>query len=504
MSSEQHSAPGDRHASHAVAAPVYNYTDSTEQTEILTLIEEVIGLFARHFVLVLAVASIVASAVFFAVKSRYVPLYRAQETYIVTPNYSVNYNLANYNTAVLRQITKSFPYVINNDAMQALITEDLGTAEMPGTVRADSVEETNAFTITVSANDPETARKLLNSVIRNYPAVARDVIGDTTITLMGSGGVPYGPVNGDAARRSAARSLLVVAAAFAVIFVILSKMKKTVRSEDDFRTLLNVKCLASIPKVRLRRLQQRGGKKGVIRIDDKRVNYGFKEAVRTLRTRVERQKSDSGARIFLVSSAIAGEGKSTVAANLALSLAMKGAKTLLIDMDLRNSSSMQTLGLSPQPHGVIDVLERKKTLTEVILRDKKSGLMLLPAGRSESSIQSLLNSPYLKPMFLGCGELADYIIVDTPPSSILADASNLADYADQGIFVVRQDYAPLSRVTDGLDMLYDTGLPLTGCVLNATSGGVLTSYRYGYGYGRYGKYGKYGKYGRGRTADGEG
>ena len=488
----------------------YESAQEGGKIDLSAVLEDVLSGFARHFAIILLLASLTATVCYMRVKRNYTPMYVASETYIVTPTYSVNYNSSSYNSAALRQIILAFPYVISNDAMQRLIGEDLGTGYVPGTIRATSVEETNAFTITVQAYSPQMAYDILQSVVTNYPVIAKDIIGDTNLSLMNSSGVPTSPVNAEEPKKTALIGIGVVAALFAAVFAFLSMVKKTIRSEDDFRRHLNVKCLGSVPKVNLK------GRKGskAIRIDSKRVPYGFKESIRMLRTRVERRHAEDGSSVFLVSSAIAGEGKSTIAANLALSMAAKGAKTLLVDMDLRNSSALETLGLPEQEKGVTDLIERSCVIKDVLLKDEKSGLLILPAGHVPDSVQSMFESPQMETMFQICRSLADYVIVDTPPSSILADASNLAGYADQGIFVVRQDYAPLNKVEEGLDLLYDTGLKLTGCVLNYTAAGAISRFtygygRYGYGYGRYGRYGGYGYgkksgyYGNGEAVDGE-
>lgn len=490
----------------SITEPVYE-GGKIDPTAVL---EDVLSGFVRHFALFLLLASLAASVCYLHVKRNFTPLYQAYETYIVTPSYSVNYNSSNYNRAARQQIILAFPYVISNDAMQRLIAKDLNTGGVPGTIRASSVEDTNAFTITVTAAGPKTAYNILQSVVKNYPIIAKDIIGDTNLSLMNSSGVPTAPINAQSPKRSALIGIGVVTALFAAVFIFFSMVKKTIRTEDDFRQHLNVKCLGSIPKVRLR------GRKGskAIRIDSKRVPYGFKESIRMLRTRVERRHSEDGSQVFLVSSAIAGEGKSTIAANLALSMAAKGAKTLLVDMDLRNSSVMQTLGLPSVETGITDLIEGKCVIKDILVQDEQSGLLILPAGHTVDAVQKLFEAAQTGTMFEVCRTLADYIIVDTPPSSILADASNLAEYADQGIFVVRQDYAPLNKVEEGLDLLYDTGLKLTGCVLNYTAAGAISrlSYgygRYGYGYGRYGRYGSYGYsgkngyYGTGKAVDEE-
>ena len=480
------------------------------QVDLPALLDDIFAGFARHFALVLACVSLCASLCFWLSVRRYEPLYRVNATYIVTPNYAVNYNSTTYDNSALRQIIKSFPYVVQNGAMQSLIAKDLGRDSVPGRISVSSVEATNAFTIAVTAASPDLAYNILQSVTRNYPQIAKDIIGDTTLTMMSDSGIPTSPINGNDAKRAAMIGVLAVLALFAAAFAGASLLKKTIRKESDFGTFLNVKCFGSVPKATLKR---KGGNDRRIRIDNKRVSYEFRESVRTLRTRTERLHTEHGAQVFLISSAIAGEGKSTVAANLALSLAARGKKAILLDMDLRNASALKTLGISGGERGLAELLAGRAAAAELLITDPDSGLMILSGGNGAARARDLLADPGMEKVFAMCRNLADYVIVDTPPSSILADASDLVRFADRGIFVVRQDYAPMEKIRDGIDILYDSGLEIAGCVLNYTQGGFVTRYSYGgYGYGhygrygrtgRYGKYGKYGNYGTGKAEEAE-
>ena len=88
---------------------------------------------------------------------------------------------------------------------------------------------------------------------------------------------------------------------------------------------------------------------------------------------------------------------------------------------------------------------------------------------------------------------ADYIILDTAPSALLSDASALAGYADACIYVVSQDFAPVSLIKEGLDLLYESGVRIAGCVLNKTQVGVVGPGT-GYGYAPYVRRNAYRKY----------
>jgi receptor protein-tyrosine kinase len=82
--------------------------------------------------------------------------------------------------------------------------------------------------------------------------------------------------------------------------------------------------------------------------------------------------------------------------------------------------------------------------------------------------------------------MSDYILIDTPPSTMMSDASVLAARADKVIYVIRRDYASTAQILDGVQSLLGTGAKLCGFVFNRASSGHGTGYGYGYGYGHYG------------------
>ena len=126
-------------------------------------------------------------------------------------------------------------------------------------------------------------------------------------------------------------------------------------------------------------------------------------------------------------------------------------------------------------------------------------LVLLPAGTPVDNPTELWSGAEAKEMFRMLRDKCDFIIVDVPPSAVVSDASLIAKLSDGCVFVIRQDYADISILREGMDMFTGTGCKLLGCVLNhAEAGG-------GYGYGRYG-YGRYGygRYGYGKSGYGYG
>lgn len=238
-----------------------------------------------------------------------------------------------------------------------------------------------------------------------------------------------------------------------------------------------------------------------VTIDTEGIPFAFVEAIRTLRHRIEREANKCNARTIVITSALQSEGKTTAAANIAIALANKRKNVLLVDGDLRNPSITTALGLEDAKMGMVDLLSGNCAPSEILIPYKnRKHLAILPGGKPVDNPSALWSRESVKQLFDKMKSNSDYVIIDAPPSAIVSDASLIARYADGCVYVVRQDYADINTLREGMEMLTGTGCKLLGGILNhAETGGY--GYGYGYGYGRYGYgrygYGRYGKYGYG-------
>ena len=224
--------------------------------------------------------------------------------------------------------------------------------------------------------------------------------------------------------------------------------------------------------------------------------------MRLIRTRLERQME--GKQVLMVTSSISGEGKSTVAANLAIAMARKGKQVVLVDCDLRNPTVSKIFDLKEQYPGLVSILRGKSRLEDSLVpvtdHGNPIGLTLLPGGEREPRLVEILSSENMEKVIKTLRGMADVVILDTPPSAMLVDAMMLVRHVDAIAYVVMSDFARRRYIFQGVEELNNTGAPIVGCILN---GGHTRGGRYGY-YGYYsyrGKYG-YGSYGYGAKAYG--
>jgi len=217
------------------------------------------------------------------------------------------------------------------------------------------------------------------------------------------------------------------------------------------------------------------------------------EAYRALRTSLTFSSTDRPPQVVVVSSALPGDGKSTSASNLAVTLAQQGSRTLVVDGDLRRGLLHTVFGVKQEP-GLTHVLLGRATLEEAIREVPVSGtehvLYVMPAGVFPPNPSEMLGSERMRTLLVTLRERFDVVIFDAPPLNLVTDAAVLGTLADSTILIARAGSTDKGALHHAAAQLHHLHAPLGGIVLNDFR---VTAGRYygGYGYGYYG-YGVYG------------
>ena len=425
----------------------------------------------------------------------YTPQYTAAATFTVTPKGdSLSAYTSISSNASTQQLEKTFPYIITSAPLTRVVAEDLGLSYVPGTLTATAVEDTNLFTITVTSSNYETAYNVLKSVINNYPSVAEYVVGATDLVLVVPPSASSTPINPISYREKALIGTAVGALLGLLIVFFLENFNHTVRHPDEIRKLLNNQRLGSIVKVVKKKSSHSTGS---LTIDDAHTDPRFKESVFSIRNKIIKLCADQKINSVMVASTTTNEGKTTVAANLATALAKKHYRTVIIDCDLRNPTVRQQLNIPESCSlGVVDVITGGCSLQDAIVKTKKNGLYVLPGTIPVNNASELMGSKQLADLVGALEKIFDYVVIDAPPVGIVSDALEMKDYVGGLVFVVRQDYAKVSKILDSISLFGYSKIKILGCIFNMASG-VLSTRGYGrYGYNSYGGYGSYGSYGR--------
>jgi polysaccharide biosynthesis transport protein len=204
----------------------------------------------------------------------------------------------------------------------------------------------------------------------------------------------------------------------------------------------------------------------------------FEESVDSLRTALTLSDDLRNMRILAITSAANHEGKTSVASQLALSLARAtGKSTLLIDGDMRSPDVHQVFGVARGP-GLAEVLSDEITLAEAIVPTHNPSVQLLPAGRLKVSPHRLLGNGAWKSLLAQIPSSYGYVVIDTPPVLAASEALVLAKSADAVLICVMRDVSRADQVCKASNLLQAAGGCPVGTVLN---GVPIRRYRYYYG-----------------------
>ena len=456
----------------------------------------------RNGWLYLTLMSIAGTIAFFVARMSYSPYYEAYTTFTVNTVSTVSYNSRNQKTTVTNKMGKIFPYILTSDALKSIVIEDMGYSDpetFPAEITASVVKDTNLVTLTVKADDPQIAYDTLRSVLRNYPSISDVAIGEVSLKQMDESGFSELPANEPGSRKAAAIAMVVTLMLCLAWLTFKSVTRRTIRTEEELTRYFNAEYLGNLPSVVFKKRSK--NQNATVTIDTEGIPFAFVESIRTIRHRVEREAQKCGAKVILVTSALQSEGKTTTATNLAIALANRKHNVLLVDGDLRNPSVLPALGSDLKETGMVDVLAERAGVEDVLTPYKnRKHLAIIPGGIPMNNPTALWSNEHTEKLIHKLRDMCDYVIIDAPPSAVVSDASLIARITDGCVYVVRQDYAGIDTLREGMEMFNGTGCKLLGCVLNhAEVGGS------GYGYGRYG-YGKYGygKYGYGKSGYGYG
>jgi len=198
-------------------------------------------------------------------------------------------------------------------------------------------------------------------------------------------------------------------------------------------------------------------------------------------------------RIFLITSAIPGEGKTFTSCNFAAILAQQGFKTLLIDADLRKPSVSKMLFSENLKPGLSEVLLRHAKVEQAIVPTKIENLSMMSAGGIAPNPSELLTYEHLKDLLDELSSKYDRIVIDSSPVLAVRDPLLIAPLADAVCLIARAGHSPSKATAQASRLLSEAGTPAIGVILNSVRHGRGSYYAYAYrAYGAYGGKGVYG------------
>ena len=232
-------------------------------------------------------------------------------------------------------------------------------------------------------------------------------------------------------------------------------------------------------------------KKSQEAILNKKTPFVIQEAYRTARTNIIFSLADSSekCKVLCITSSNAGEGKTTTSLNLAITFAQTGSKVLLIDADLRKPRIHQYLGVV-KSDGLTTVLSKQKEFEDVVYHNLRPGLDCMTSGSIPPNPAELLGSESMEKLLDKLKLQYDYILIDTPPVTVVTDAVALSGYVSGIMLIVREGFTNYESIDQALSLLNIAKAKLIGFFINDIDAMSMNygSYRSGYGKGYKTKY----------------
>jgi len=270
-------------------------------------------------------------------------------------------------------------------------------------------------------------------------------------------------------------------------------LRNKILGHDDVEKLTQLPIIGDIPTA------SANGSKGNIVIQENKSNL-MSEIFRGLRTNLQ-LAGDDKEKVFIVTSTTTGEGKTFIASNLAMSLALLEKKTIMVGLDIRKPRMAELFGIGDRQHGITNILAKEECNWEevkdqIVASGVNHNLDLLMAGPTAANPGELMVRKSLKQTIALLKEHYDYVIIDTAPVGLVADSLQLSKLADRTLFVCRADFSTKSSFTYINKLDEQKKLPNISIVINDIDLSKK-KFAYSYGFGKYSKNGNrsFGSYG---------
>lgn len=378
---------------------------------------------------------------------------------------------------------KSYTLIVTSpEVLQPVVAElnlPYSAAALAGSVSATNPAQTVLLEITATDVNPQTAAQIANAaavqlgkVIENIETPTSQSIPPVKVSLIQPAPVPTSPSAPKRTVNYALGLMLGLGVGLAWAFV-RESLDTTVKTTMELDKLAQAPSLGSV-------LFDANAKTQVLSALDATAIQS--EGYRTVRTNLQFINVDDPVRAFVVTSAAPGDGKTTVACNLAIALAQADKKVCLVESDLRRPRVTEYLQMN-SGIGLTEVLAGQVPLSDALQSWGGGMLHVLPPGSIPPNPSELLGSHQMAQVIQSLKNDFDVVILDTPPLLAVSDAAVLASQADGAVVVVRYGKSSRDAVRHAVGSLEQIDAEVLGTVLNAVPAKRGCGYGYGYGYG---------------------
>ena len=397
----------------------------------------------------------------------YTPVYTSEAVFMVGAKDSTSA----YNSLTTTQsMATVFVEVFQSNVLREKIQDQMPETTFTGTINTRTIPETNLLVVTVTSEEPDISFRAMHILLENYESISDYLFSNAQLEVIKDPVVPTRPANPLNVQGKYPLVLMVAAVLSIAGIVMIYVLRDTVKTPKAARRKLDARLLRTIDHEEknktLRAKLQR--KNTAPLIASSLISKAFMEGNLSLCSAVEYRVRKKGLQVIMITSVGENEGKSTVAANLALAMAAKNKRVVLLDCDFRKPALHKILEIH-QPHDrdlTAYLLQEGGDLENYLAESKKYGIRLGSSHSSGKSIVKILNNGRLQSLLQQLRSQVDYVIVDTPPMLAAADAETIAKMVDTAVLVARADYMPIKSINEGIARLKKVTPDVSGVVLN--------------------------------------
>ena len=292
------------------------FSSILERIDLYSVLRDIL----RNLWAIILGAAAVAMIVNMTVRADFINTYSTTTTFVVTSRTNSNYSSSNLSAASV--MAKSFSNILNSSLMKKKVCEDLGVDSFDATTSAKVVSGTNLMTLKVTADTPYNTYRIARSIITNINGMTQYVSTNMVLDVLQPPAVPIKADTSFSARNQTVKAFLMTFAALCLVYMYLSYKKTTIKSEKDLERMLEARSLGMVHHESnygtLGSLLHR--KKNKFLVTELTAKFEFVERFKKIAAHVSGHAHKTGAKTILVTSVQEHEGKSTVSANLALTL----------------------------------------------------------------------------------------------------------------------------------------------------------------------------------------
>lgn len=465
-------------------------------------IKDIIKLLLGHLWLIVLIAFLGAAAGFCVSKfvlplqySSHITMYVQSYTGIAENTNNVN-NISNS-----KQLVNTYIEVLKDDAVMNAVGDQLSKQFngytisqnfsvsdsgkiTPSSIRnclaISSVTDTSAVKVTATAKNAEVAAAICNDLTKVAPQYVQDAVGVGSINIIDTAKVYNTPV----APNTLKNTLVGGIAGFMLIVLIIFLIDLFDNTIKDSDVLVNKYQKAIIGEIQQfgessRKRKKSSAKDEHIKLTDNDVPFYVVESYKSIRTNITFSLSTFEKKVFAVSSANPGDGKSTTAANIAIALAQGGNKVLLIDADMRKSTQHRIFELKNKK-GLSTAISKMSKLDECIQKNVMENLDIMTAGLIPPNPAELLASEQMTAILDELSKRYSVIIIDTPPVNVVNDAMELAHNISGILMVVRYANTADEDIDTAYKKIEFVQMNLLGFIMNDVKYRRHVDYKYGY------------------------